>query len=63
MMICKMSLNLSRGNALKYATSNRLASYMGNGILTFIDKKTQYGDFFDESEMCFYESIPNLRAA
>ena len=61
MMICKMSLNLSRGNALKYATSNRLASYMGNGILTFIDKKTQYGDFFDETEMCFYESIPNLR--
>ena len=41
MMICKMSLNLSRGTPLKYATSNRLASYVGNGILTFIDKKTQ----------------------
>ena len=61
MMICKMSLNLSRGTPLKYATSNRLASYMGNGILTFIDKKTQYGNFFSNSEMCFYESISDLR--
>ena len=37
MLICKMSLNLSRGKPLKYASSNRIASYMGNGILTFID--------------------------
>ena len=49
MMICKMSLNLSRGTPLKYATSNRLASYMGNGILTFIDKKTRYHDFFNRN--------------
>ena len=31
MMICKMSLNLSRGKPLKYASSNRIASYIGNG--------------------------------
>ncbi len=61
MMICKMSLNLSRGTPLKYATSNRLASYMGNGILTFIDKKTQYENFFNKDEMCFYESVSDLR--
>ena len=61
MMICKMSLNLSRGTPLKYATSNRLASYMGNGILTFIDKKTRYNDFFNKNEMCFYESVSDLR--
>ena len=61
MMICKMSLNLSRGTPLKYATSNRLASYMGNGILTFIDKKTRYHDFFNRNEMCFYESVDDLR--
>ena len=60
MMICKMSLNLSRGTPLKYATSNRLASYVGNGILTFIDKKTQYQNFFDSSEMCFYSSPQDL---
>ena len=39
MMICKMSLNLSRGKPLKYASSNRIASYVGNGILTFIDER------------------------
>tara|TARA_B100001741_G_C16359853_1_gene508089 strand:- start:226 stop:816 length:591 start_codon:yes stop_codon:yes gene_type:complete len=61
MMICKMSLNLSRGTPLKYATSNRLASYMGNGILTFIDKKTKYDNFFNKSEMCFYNSVSDLR--
>ena len=61
MMICKMSLNLSRGTPLKYATSNRLASYMGNGILTFIDKKTEYENFFNKSEMCFYNNVSDLR--
>mgnify|MGYP001256136877 CR=1 FL=1 len=61
MMICKMSLNLSRGTPLKYATSNRLASYMGNGILTFIDKKTKYENFFNKSEMCFYENVSDLK--
>ena len=61
MTICKMSLNLSRGTPLKYATSNRLASYMGNGILTFIDRKTLYEDFFDSDEMCFYDSVNDLK--
>ena len=59
-MICKMSLNLSRGNALKYATSNRLASYMGNGILTFIDKKTQLNHFLNNDEVVFYENVDDL---
>ena len=61
MLICKMSLNLSRGTPLKYATSNRIASYVGNGILTFIDKKTKYQDFFSDKEMCFYSSVQDLR--
>ena len=60
-MICKMSLNLSRGTPLKYATSNRLASYMGNGILTFIDRKTQYENFFYKSELCFQNNVSVLR--
>ena len=34
---------------------------MGNGILTFIDKKTRYYDFFNKNEMCFYESVSDLR--
>ena len=31
---CKMALNLSRGKPLKYASSNRIATYVGNGILS-----------------------------
>ena len=60
MMICKMSLNLSRGKPLKYASSNRIASYVGNGILTFIDEKTKFNDFFSKNEMLFYKNEKDL---
>ena len=35
----KMGLNLSRGIPVKYYSSDRLAQLIGNGLLTFIDKK------------------------
>ncbi len=60
MMICKMSLNLSRGKPLKYASSNRIASYMGNGILTFIDEKVKYSDFFTKDQILFYKNEKDL---
>ena len=60
MMICKMSLNLSRGKPLKYASSNRIASYMGNGILTFINKKVKFQELFSKNEMLFYENENDL---
>ena len=56
----KMGLNLSRGNSTKYYSSNRIASIMGNGLLTFIDKKVQMGDFFNKNEIVFYNSINDL---
>jgi len=59
-MICKMSLNLSRGKPLKYATSNRLASYVGNGILTFIDEKVKFQNLFSNQEMIFYKNEKDL---
>ena len=60
MMICKMALNLSRGKPLKYASSNRIASYMGNGILTFISKKVKYQELFSDDEMIFYDNEEDL---
>ena len=57
---CKMALNLSRGKPIKYATSNRIASLVANGIYTFIDRKTKFNDFFDESEMGFYKNENDL---
>ncbi len=56
----KMGLNLSRGKPTKYYTSNRIASIMGNGLLTFIDKKVQMNHFFNNNEMIFYNSINDL---
>jgi glycosyltransferase involved in cell wall biosynthesis len=56
----KMGLNLSRGLPTKYYSSNRIASLMGNGLLTFIDKKTQMSDFFNSNEIIFYDSISDL---
>jgi len=56
----KMGLNLSRGLPTKYYSSNRIASLMGNGLLTFIDKKTQMNDFFNNDEIIFYDNISDL---
>jgi glycosyltransferase involved in cell wall biosynthesis len=56
----KMGLNLSRGYPTKYYSSNRIASIMGNGLLTFIDKKVQMNDFFNKEEIIFYNNIDDL---
>ena len=55
-----MGLNLSRGRPTKYYSSNRIASIMGNGLLTFIDEKVQMNDFFNKNEIIFYNSISEL---
>ena len=56
----KMGLNLSRGIPTKYYSSNRIASLMGNGLLTFIDKKTLLNDIFNSNELIFYNNINDL---
>jgi len=56
----KMGLNLSRGLPTKYYSSNRIASLMGNGLLTFIDRKTQMNDFFNKNEIIFYDNLSDL---
>ena len=57
---CKFALNLSRGQPIKYYSSNRIASLVANGIPTLIDKKVKYNDFFSNKEMIFYEDIYDL---
>ena len=56
----KMGLNLSRGKPTKYYSSNRIASIMGNGLLTFIDKKVEMDNFFNNNEIIFYNNINDL---
>jgi len=55
-----MGLNLSRGFPTKYYSSDRLVQLMGNGLLTFVDRKTQLNDFFSEHEMIFYDNFNDL---
>ena len=57
---CKMGLNLSRGKPTKFYSSNRIASIMGNGLLTFIDEKVQLNNFFNKNEIIFYSNISDL---
>ena len=56
----KMGLNLSRGSPIKYYSSDRITQITGNGLVTLIDEKTQYRDFFSNKEMVFYSNISDL---
>jgi len=56
----KMGLNLSRGKPVKYYSSDRLAQLMGNGLLTLIDEKTFYSDFFTKNEIITYKNYNDL---
>ena len=52
-----MGLNLSRGKPVKYYSSDRIAQLMGNGLLTFIDEKTFYNNFFSNKEIVTYNNL------
>ena len=54
-----IDINLSRGKPIKYYSSDRIAQLVGNGLLTFIDKKTHLSDFFSEKEI-IYKSLDDL---
>ena len=56
----KMGLNLSRGKPLKYYSSDRIVQLMGNGLLTFIDERTKYSDFFNNKEIINYKNESDL---
>ena len=56
----KMGLNLSRGEAIKYYSSDRITQIVGNGLVCLIDEKTQYRNFFNDKEMVFYKNINDL---
>ena len=55
-----MGLNLSRGKPIKYYSSDRIAQLLGNGLLTFIDEKTNYNDFFNNKQIILYKDISDL---
>ena len=56
----KMGLNLSRGDAIKYYSSDRITQIVGNGLVCLIDEKTNYRNFFNNDEMVFYKNVSDL---
>jgi len=56
----KMGVNLSRGNPIKYYSSDRITQLIGNGLLTFIHKDTHYNNFFASDEVVFYSDLSSL---
>ena len=56
----KMGLNLSRGEAIKYYSSDRITQIVGNGLVCLIDEKTKYQNFFSKKEMIFYKNTDDL---
>ena len=57
---CSMALNLNRGKSKKYSSSNRIASLMGNGLLTFMDNEKQFDHFFSKNEIVFFNDEIDL---
>ena len=56
----KMALNLSQGEPLKFYSSDRISQLIGNGILTFVDRKTKLNKIFKNDEVVFYSNIKDL---
>ncbi len=57
---CSMALNISRGQPIKYYSSDRISSLLGNGLLTFIHHNYYYQDFFNKNEIVTYKNISDL---
>ena len=55
-----MGLNLSRGKALKYYSSDRIVQIIGNGLLCLIDKKTQLSEIIPKDCVVYYKNINDL---
>jgi len=55
-----MGLNLSRGEPVKYYSSDRLAQLLGNGLLTFVDIRTNFDHFFSNNQIIFYKDLNDL---
>ena len=58
--LSKKALNLSQGKPLKYYSSDRIAQLIGNGVLTFVEKSTQFSKIFSNNEVVFYSNLNDL---
>ena len=57
---CLMGLNLNSGLPMHLYSSDRISTYMGNGLLTFIDKAYGFDSIYKNDEFISYETEDDL---
>ena len=57
----RIGLNLNRNEGDLYA-SDRMAQFLGNGMLLATDRASGYGDYFGDDEMLLFSSVSDLAA-
>ncbi len=57
----KIGLNLNRRDGDLYA-SDRMAQFLGNGLLLATPRASGYGEYFDEDQMMFFDDETDLAA-
>ena len=58
---CYMGICLQREPILKYSLSDRIAQYLGNGLMVFIQNKTDYREILkDEKEAIYFDDVSDL---
>ena len=55
-----MGLNLSRGQPVKYYSSDRIAQIFGNGLLAYVNEKACFDDFLPKNSFVNYSDINDL---
>ena len=56
----KMALNISRGSYQQKYSSDRISSLIGNGLLVFINKKTDFQNILTNKEVVYYSNTKDL---
>ena len=58
---CYMGICLQREPILKYSLSDRIAQYLGNGLMVFIQNKTGYHEILkNEKEAVYFDDVSDL---
>ena len=55
----KVGLNFNRGEGNLYA-SDRMAQFLGNGILLATSRRSGYQAYFGDDEMLFFDDVAEL---
>ena len=56
----KMALNISRGSYQNLYSSDRISSLIGNGLLVFINSKTNLQKLLKKNEVVYYKRLSDL---